>query len=371
MKKIVVLGGSYLQSLFIKNALSSCEVFVLDGNLFCYANINKLGKFIHIDFSNQLSVKNFCIENNIESIIAPVNELGNIIASNLSEELGFLYNSPITVQKTSDKSFYNEILSKSNLLKLESYDSINFDKIKFPVIVKPTQSTSSKGVSLVSRKDELIQAIEIAKKNSKNKNYKIEQFIEGRQFSIETITTNNKHEIVAVIEEHLNDSPYFFERTDFFDIEKQKIYKELFNNYIDCLLNHFNIIVGPCHIEVKVNDSGIFLIDIASRSGGWRDIMLHYAGINYNQLILNAYLGNKLDSITKYSGVSVGAGIMVYEKDKNKLIEAEKSIFFKEKYILGNSIKEQPKTLADAYGYYFVAGVSRYELSQILPITVN
>ena len=43
----------------------------------------------------------------------------------------------------------------------------------------------------------------------------------------------------------------------------------------------------------------------------------------------------------------------------------------KEKYILGNSIKEQPKTLADAYGYYFVAGVSRYELSQILPITVN
>jgi len=370
MKKIVVLGGSYLQSYFIKNALKSCEVFVIDGNENCYAKLNNLGNFIHIDFSNETLVKNFCIENNIESIIAPVNELGNIIASKLSEEFGFLYNSPITVQKTSDKSFYNDVLSKSNLLKLESYDFRELDRIKLPVIVKPTQSTSSKGVSLVNKKNELQQAIEKAKLNSKNSNFKIEQFVEGRQFSIETITRNSLHQIVAVIEEHLNDPPFFFERTDFLDSDKQNYYIALFKDYTETLLNHFGIRVGPCHIEVKVNDSGIFLIDIASRSGGWRDIMLHYGGVNYNQLILNAYLGNDLQRIAKCN-VSVGAGIMAYGHDKNKLIEAENSIFFKEKYILGNSIKEQPKTLADAYGYYFVAGVSRYELSQILPITVN
>lgn len=371
MKKIVVLGGSYLQSFFIKNALSSCEVFVLDGNEICYANLNNLGNFIPIDFSNESQVKNFCIENNIESIIAPVNELGNIIASKLSMELGYLYNSPLNVQKTSDKSFYNEVLSKSNLLKLESFDFRYIDKIKFPVIVKPTQSTSSKGVSLVYEKDKLLEAIESAKLNSKDGNFKIEQFVEGRQFSIETITTNNKHEIVAVIEEHLNDAPFFFERTDFLDNEKQNIYIDLFKDYIDILLNHFGINVGPCHVEVRINDSGIFLIDIASRSGGWRDIMLYYAGINYNQLILDAYLGNELDTRAKCCNVSVGAGIMVYEQDKNKLIEAEKSIYFKEKHILCNTLKEQPKTLADAFGYYFVAGLSRNELNQILPITIN
>ena len=365
------MGGSYLQSFFIKNALSSCEVFVFDGNESCYANLNDLGNFIPIDFSNASMVKKFCIDNNIESIIAPVNELGNIIASKLSEELGFLYNSQITVQKTSDKSFYNEVLSKSNLLKLESFDLRDIDRICFPVIVKPTQSTSSKGVSLVYKKNQLSQAIETAKLNSKDGDFKIEKFVEGRQFSIETITTNNKHEIVAVIEEYLNDAPFFFERTDFFDKEKQKIYIDLFKDYIDRLLNHFGINVGPCHVEVKINDSGIFLIDIASRSGGWRDIMLHYAGINYNELILDSYLGNELDTRTKYSNVSVGAGVMVYEQDKNKLIEAEKSIYFKEKHILDNTVKEQPKTLADAYGYYFVAGASRYELSQILPIAIN
>lgn len=371
MRKIVVLGGSYLQSLFIKNALDSCEVFVLDGNENCYANLNNLGNFIPINFSDELIVKKFCIDNNIESIIAPVNELGNIIACKLSVELGFIYNSPITVQKTSDKSYYNEVLIKSNLLRLQSFDFYDIENINFPIIVKPTQSTSSKGVSLVYSKDQLLQAIDTAKSNSKDSNYKIEQFVEGRQFSIETITTNYNHKIVAVVEEHLNDAPFFFERTDFLDHEKQKEYIDLFEDYIETLLNHFEIKVGPCHVEVKINNTGIYLIDIASRSGGWRDIMLHYAGINYNQLILDAYLGNEENIRTKYCNVSVGAGIMVYEHDKNKLIEAENSIFFKEKYILGNSIKEQPKTLADAFGYYFVAGVSRYELSQILPITIN
>lgn len=371
MKKILVLGGSYLQSFFIKNALTNCEVFVIDGNKECYANLNNLGNFIQIDFSNEAQVRNFCINNKIESIIAPVNELGNIIASKLSAELGFLYNSQITVQKTSDKSFYNEVLSKANLLKLESYDLKDVDNIKFPVIVKPTQSTSSKGVSLVYSKDQIQIAIDTAKLNSKDNNYKIEQFVEGIQFSIETISSKGNHQIVAVIEEHLNQSPFFFERADFLDKDKQDERKILFKDYVNKLLYLFGIQVGPCHIEVKLNESGIFLIDIASRSGGWRDIMLTYAGINYNQLILDAYLDNEVSTNMNKCSFSVGAGILAYEKDMLKLKQAENSVYFKEKYINGYPIKEQPKTLADAFGYYFVSGESRNELSNLLPININ
>jgi predicted ATP-grasp superfamily ATP-dependent carboligase len=371
MKKIVVLGGSFLQSLFIKNALKSCEVYVFDGNHNCYAHSNNLGKFILLDFSNELLVKEFCLKNNIESILAPVNEFGNIIASRISEELGLLYNSANSVNKTSDKSFYHKVMSASNLLRPKSYDIQDIENISFPVIVKPTQSTSSKGVSLVYDINQISQAIEVAKQNCKDNNFKIEQFIEGKQFSIETISTKGKHHIVAVIEEHLNDAPFFFERTDFFDKDNQNELKVLFKDYIDTLLNLFGIKVGPCHIEVKLNESGIFLIDIASRSGGWRDIMLSYAGINYNQLILDSYLGIDANLKTEISNFSVGAGILVFEKDNEKLLEAENSNFFKEKHINGNLIKEQPKSLADAFGYYFVAGESRSALSKLLPIKIN
>lgn len=112
------------------------------------------------------------------------------------------------------------------------------------------------------------------------------------------------------------------------------------------------------------------MIDFATRSGGWRDIMLYHAGIDYNTLILKSYLEDyfTIDDKAFTGRYSVGAGILLYSTDINKLEIARKSSSLCEEYLLGNLPKQQPLSLADAYGYYFLKAPTKEELKGLLPV---
>ncbi|MFT4683473.1 MAG: carbamoylphosphate synthase large subunit [Polaribacter sp.] len=369
MKRILILGGSYLQNHFIKTALNlGIKVFVIDGNSHCYAAINGLGEFYPIDFSKIEIVKNFCIEKKINTIIPPVNELGNLIAAKIAAELNFYYNSVAVVRCSMDKKLFWEKLEISNFNKLKSYTIDKLGTIQYPVIVKPTVSTGSKGVSLVRNFEEVKKAIDYAKQFGKTDDIRIEEFIDGNQFSLETISFKGKHYLLAVIEEHLSNEPYFFERTDILDSEQHDSNCNYFTPFVDLLLTNLGVECGPCHIEVRVKDDKIYLIDFATRSGGWRDIMLYNAGINYNLLILKCYLEEdvfrkELDRPNN----TVGAGILLYHEDILALKAAQESNKICESFINGEVPKLEPRTLADAYGYYFVKSNKKNELVGILP----
>lgn len=367
-KTIVVLGGSYLQSGFIRNAATVLDkVFVLDGNSHCYAAQNGLGEFCNLNFSNLADTRTFCIEKGVDAVLAPVNEFGNLIAAEISKDLGFKYNSPEVVRMTSDKALFAKMLEKNEFRATKSFDFKKPDEIKFPVIVKPTQSTSSKGVSLVTRSEQLEEAINYAASMSKTGEIRVEEFIEGDQLSVETISNNGRHLIVGVVEEHLSEAPYFFERSDLIDKERSIKYIEMLNPFVQQLLDLFQIQTGPCHIEVRIRNEEIFVIDIASRSGGWRDILLLLSGINYNQIILDSYLDNFSLRELPNPSYSSGAGIMLYYEDMLQLKKAIESGLVEESFLNGNLPNLSPKTLADAYGYYFVRGNTRKEITRLLP----
>lgn len=368
-KKILVLGGSYLQSHFIKLAISSGnEIFVADENPFCYASIHGLGKFVHLNFSNKELVTKFCLDFTIESIIAPVNELGNVIAAQVSEKLGFYYNSAQVVERTTDKKLIWCKLKNCKLNQIIVFSETDLEVIEFPVIVKPTVSTGSKGVTLVTNYDELKVALKYARSFGKTSEVRIEEFIEGQQYSLETITFNGKHYLLAVIEEHLNEAPFFFERSDILDQTIQEKKKHFFKPFINLLLEELEIKSGPCHIEVKVRNDEVYLIDFASRSGGWRDIMLKHAGIDFNALILSSYLQDYFDtSKLPKAEYSIGAGILTRHADILKLGRAQKSGKICERYLNGEVPALQPKSLADAYGYYFLKTKKKKDLKGLLP----
>ena len=79
------------------------------------------------------------------------------------------------------ESFYkmNNKLALANLcenigVKMPSY-SKKFDKIAYPFVIKPTQSSASKGVLYINNKND----VQFAKQLFKNKEYIIQQYIEG------------------------------------------------------------------------------------------------------------------------------------------------------------------------------------------------
>lgn len=120
---------------------------------------------------------------------------------------------------TFNKGFCNKVLKTHNIVNIARsvviYHNIPYtlgvilEKVKLPVFVKPNESGSSLGVSKVTRLEELVPAIEKAFKEDKQ--VIIEEYIEGREFSIGVYMQNGKVIVLPPTE--------IISKKDFFDYE--------------------------------------------------------------------------------------------------------------------------------------------------------
>lgn len=139
----------------------------------------------------------------------------------------------------------------------------------FPVIVKPTDRWSSKGVTRVDCYDELGPAIDYAISESLSGNCIVEEFMDGPEYSCETISFRGKHEVLTFTQKITTGYPHYIEtgHNQPSDIpeETQKSFLPLINKALDAL----DIKNGASHIEFRILPNGKFgIIEIGARMGG-------------------------------------------------------------------------------------------------------
>ena len=323
---------------------------------------NHLGcTFVNINFFEESLVLDFCLKHNIDFVYSPVSEMGNIISARLSPKLGYKYNDIEVVMSTIDKSIQRKILSQ-NSAKVQSPKSVIFggdlnkilDNIRFPMVVKISKSSGGRGIIGVSNLKELELALLKAKNiNQSNGKILVEQFIDGTQLSVETLTVDSKHYIIGITKEVVSPSPLFIERSHFMSKRIHDKYYPLLLNPIRELLSIFKLKWGPCHIELKIKNGEVWLVEIASRSGGLRDRLMHNAEYSdYNALILDCYLDNSfkipyLNAPKKQALVN----ILNYPSDLKSVRTGEKDKVLESKYLNGKSTMTRPENIIDAYGY--------------------
>lgn len=150
MKKVLVLGGNYLQSDFIQTAIDKgFKEYVLDRNRNCYASRMDGLEFHEIDISDETAVESYYKEYKCDLIISPVTEIGNRIAAKIAARNDIHYNSVDAVKATTDKWVMRNALKKCSLNEpvSEQFSSINevIRNVSFPLIVKPPVSSASRG----------------------------------------------------------------------------------------------------------------------------------------------------------------------------------------------------------------------------------
>ena len=366
VKKIVILGGSFLQADFISSAITrGLEVFVVDADKDCYVSQWKSLTFSHLDFSDEVKLRSFCIEKEVDFIYAPCNEIGNLVSARLSKDFGYIYNSTEVVQITLDKSRQREIAKRCNLLHSPTYHVIDSMQsyanipIKYPAVVKPISSSAGRGVTGVKNYAELENAIDIACEFNGYKNQIIiEEFLDGEQISIETISAMGKHYIVGITLEIIGSEPLFIERCHYMNINIHNLYCYRLNNVVQELLNLIGIKYGPCHIEMKVSGNTISLIEIASRAGGLRNRLMSLAGYpDYNDLILDAYLNHDINEMKIYPpSMHSLVNILLHPEDLRSVVLGKKDSCLQSLYLGNKGPVYDPKNLIDAYGYAFFCG---------------
>ena len=201
MKKILLLGGAMQQIPSILKAkelgLYTITCDYLPGN-----PGHKLADEYHnVSTTDLEGVLALAQELKIDGIVAYASDPAAPTAAYVAEKMGLPGNPYQSVKLLTEKDLFRAFLQEHgfNCPKAKGYKTYEaayaeIDQFTFPVMVKPVDSSGSKGVVKIYGKDELKAAVEEALSYSRNKRFVVEEFIvkKGYQVSGDGFSVNGK-----------------------------------------------------------------------------------------------------------------------------------------------------------------------------------
>ncbi|CDH18999.1 hypothetical protein XBKQ1_1800002 [Xenorhabdus bovienii str. kraussei Quebec] len=122
----------------------------------------------------------------------------------------------------------------------------------------------------------------------------IEEYISGDEFSVEAISLNSKHKILAITRKFINEKS-LVEIGHVLPAELGKDEQDKIEKIVTKLLDHIGVKNGPTHTEVKRQGNNVYVIETHLRVGGDKIPLLlkNYSGIDlynvYSEIISNEY----------------------------------------------------------------------------------
>lgn len=170
------------------------------------------------------------------------------------------------------KLMFENGIPTSNYKIFKSLEEINEEKLSFPAVMKPVDANSSKGVIKVNNKSEIIENFSESMKFSTVKEIIVEEFIEGKELSIDAFI-NDGNVTICMITENVKSTI----NADKFTITESVYNIELENNVstqvkqiVELIFKAINIKNGPLLVQALYNENTdeIKVIEFSSRLGG-------------------------------------------------------------------------------------------------------
>jgi biotin carboxylase len=237
----------------------------------CYLNIDLSEHDMVIAAIKRLN-KNIC------GSVSFCSEAGMILAAKIREAFNLTGLRSEECIKFINKEIQREIWAKKNVAipawKVFSKKKEAMTYIaegNFPVIIKPIDSSGSRGVNKIENIDEdFLSSINLALKYSKSGKIIIEEYMDGIEFTVETFSINGQIYILAITEKKKIESTrdtvaYELASPD----RSEKILKRISDEVIKAFeaLQYKN---GPGHAEVILKKNGsVGIIEVAARGGGF------------------------------------------------------------------------------------------------------
>ena len=275
MKKLAILGASYLQVPLILKA----NEMGLETHVFAWEE-GAVGKelasyFYPISILDREAILLKCKEVGIHGITTIATDIAMPTVNYIAKALDLIGNSEQATLVSTDKYEMRKALSSKNVScpRFSFYEVDNFqnDEIfEFPLIVKPTDRSGSRGVTKVNRIAEVNPAIKKALENSINKRVIVEEFIKGRnEFSIECISYKGEIYPLVVTDKVTTGAPYFCEIEHHQPAQiSDDLKNTMFQMTIDAL-KALGLENGASHTEIILDENGnCNIVEVAGRMGG-------------------------------------------------------------------------------------------------------
>lgn len=315
MTKIAIIGGSYLQ---LPAVLKAKE---LGYEVYCFAWRDMAvcedyaDCFYPISIVEKDEILKECLRIGIDGITTIASDVAVLTVNYVASRMGLISNPDEYSETTTNKYLMRECFVQNNIpsprytvvVKDDSYDIQGF---KFPLIVKPTDRSGSRGVEKVLEMTQFDKAIFRAKKESFSRSAIIEEFITGCEISVESISYEGRHWILQITDKVTTGAPYFVELEHHQPSKLPQFVQEQVKYIVLHALDALHVRYGASHSELKITEDGdIRVIEIGARMGGdfiGSTLVRLSTGYDYLEGVIKVAMGEFVEpQITEhnYSGV--------------------------------------------------------------------
>ncbi len=332
-KKAIILGGTYPHSSLIKKLIDRGFYTIL---IDYYENpIAKKYADEHIRESTLAKDKVLAIarEMKVDLVISAFIDQANVTAAYVSEKLNlpcpYDYQTALNV---TNKNYMKDIMSKNNIctaryIKINSDWDYNIRNLKYPLIVKPTDSNSSKGVKKIDNKQDLMIYSKEALELSRSKEAIIEEFVSGIEIGIDCYIDDYKAQILMIKErvkvvadnnaQQINCCIWPYDVN-----EKLKVKVEFIALQI---AKAFNLKNCPLMIQAIISHNDVYVLEFGARYGGGESFRLieKANGVDVVSLSIDSFLGNDVKININWNGYYYADNFIYARKGVFKNIEYE------------------------------------------------
>lgn len=304
MKKLLMLGGGFLQWFVIRKAKElGYTVYCLD------ADPKALGfqiadEYAVINIIDQERCLAYAKQHHVDGVLTAATDFSVLTMSYIAQEMnlpGINYDSAKIIKnkalvrkclydaKADDTGYSYEICS------LEAIPEI-LKKIQFPIMMKPVDGSGSRGASKVESAKDFCEAAAFAMNGSITHRAVAEPFIEGKEYGVESFVDNGVIHVLAVMQKDMTKPPYYAELGHAIP---SGLTDELESKVKACVrkaLLALNVNHGSVNMDLLITKEGnVHIVDVGARMGGnliGSHIIPWGTGIDYMGNMIRAAVGD-------------------------------------------------------------------------------
>ena len=332
-KKLMLLGGIRYLLPVIKTAHEQ-GYYVITADYLPDNIAHKYSdEYVNVSIIDKETVLRIAQEKKIDGIMSFGVDPGVTTASYVQNQMGLPSFGPYeSIEILQNKDKFREFLTENgfNVPKSKGFSSVtealkDLSWYEYPVIVKPTDSAGSKGVTRVDKEEGLQSAIEYALKHSIKGNIIVEEFIEKKGCSSDTdsFSLNGELKVVTFSAQRFDENAlnpftpaaYSWPST-FTEAEEAYLTSE-----IQRLLTLLKMKTSIYNIETRIGTNGKpYIMEVSPRGGGNRlaEIVKYATGVDMITACTRAAVGDDIEDIQTKTYNGHWAEIILHAKQKGK-----------------------------------------------------
>jgi len=272
-----------------------------------------------IEFANRFSI----------DAVIPVDEDTAVVAASIARALKLSHNSVEAATTAKNKLLMRQVLSSARVqvprfwrFSLDEASREVAARVTYPCVVKPVFLSTSRGVmradneeefiAAVRRLDQIVSSPKVARRGGELAREALaEEFIPGVEVAVEGLVTDGEFKMLAIFDKPDPLDGPFFEETIY--VTPSRLARNVQHEIVDttsAATQAMGLTKGPVHAELRVNERGSWVIEVAARAiGGLCSRALSFdGGISLEELIIRHSLGEDVSSIKREAEAS---GVMM------------------------------------------------------------